>query len=208
MCAARIKRLILGLFVASALTVPGFAQTATTAQQSSSVAVAGQKLNNKPVMLDRAADSSTVRDERNRALSLIDIEMLNRAESRSDALRAQLLELQFKEIELQAALDDLDYQLTPESIQQALVFIGSVRPMDELRAELRARLESRKSRINEQLELLVSSQARLEDALRDADADCARLRERLGLPRWSDGCQENDETTPGDRDSSPPDSQR
>jgi predicted nucleic acid-binding Zn-ribbon protein len=121
--------------------------------------------------------------------SLIDLEMLTRAEDRSDALRAQLLDLQMKEIDLQARLDDLDYRLTPENIQQAFALVGSARPMDELRGELRERLESEKSRINAQLDLLAATQARLEAAIRDADADCARLRQRLRL--LSDGCDDN-----------------
>ncbi|HTG18138.1 MAG TPA: hypothetical protein VK747_23025, partial [Blastocatellia bacterium] len=54
--------------------------------------------------------------------ALIDVELLTRAENRSDALRTQLLDLQMKEIDLQARLGDLDYRLRPENLQQALIF--------------------------------------------------------------------------------------
>jgi hypothetical protein len=171
-----IKRFLIGLFIALFLAAPGFAQMAM-AQQSPSVGKGERAL----------------RDQ-----ALIDVELLTRAENRSDALRAQLLDLQMKEIELQARLDDLDYRLTPESLTQALVFVGSVRPMDELRDDLRARIEGEKTRVNAQLELLASTRARLEAAISDAEAECARLRQRLRLLRSSDGCQDGNEEAPGD----------
>jgi septal ring factor EnvC (AmiA/AmiB activator) len=136
------------------------------------------------------------RDQRDQAQ--IDVELLTRAENRSDALRAQLLDLQMKEIDLQARLDDLDYRLKPESINQALVFVGSVRPLDELRDDLRARIESEKTRVNAQLELLASTQARIEAAISDADSECARLRQRLRLLSSGDGCREDNGAAPGD----------
>lgn len=149
---------------------------------------------------------TAARDRRDQAL--IDAELLTRAENRSDALRGQLLDLQMKEIDLQARLDDLDYRLRPESLNQALVFVGSVRPMDELRDDLRARVESEKTRTNAQLELLAATRARLEVAISDADAECERLRQRLRLVRSSDACQEGNEAAPADGESSSPTSQR
>jgi predicted nuclease with TOPRIM domain len=85
-----------------------------------------------------------------------------------------------RELDLQTCVDDLDYQLTPDSIQRALAFVGSVRPMDELRDALRVRLESEKARLNKQFELLESRRGRLEAAISEADADVERLRQRLG----------------------------
>ena len=38
-----------------------------------------------------------------------------------------------REFELETRLDELNYQMTPDRIQRALAFVGSVRPMDELR---------------------------------------------------------------------------
>ena len=197
MCTKHIKRFLIGLFTALLLAAPGFAQMAT-AQQPPSVGKGepGQGLKGKPVMIDRVADSFTARDQRDQAQ--IDVELLTRAENRSDALRAQLLDLQMKEIDLQARLDDLDYRLRPESLAQALVFVGSVRPMDELRDDLRGRIESEKTRTNAQLELLASTQARIEAAISDADSECARLRQRLRLLSSGDGCREDNGAAPGD----------
>lgn len=64
------------------------------------------------------------------------IEMLMRTEQRAESLRAKLLDLEMKEIELPARLEDFDVRLRPENIQKALSLVGSVRPMDEFARSL------------------------------------------------------------------------
>ena len=150
-------------------------------------------------MFEAVAQTST-----RAASDLVEMEMLMRVEQRAEALRARLLDLQMKEIELQACLEDLDYQLRPENIQGALARVGSVRSTAELHNDLRTRLESEKGRVNKQLELLGSTRARLEAAIRYADQECIRLREQPGLPPASDACQEGGGPAPGGGDSSSP----
>jgi hypothetical protein len=171
MCTIQIKRVVVGLFVALILAAP------TIAQQPE-----------RPSPLPVRVPGQSLKEEQ--APSLIAVEMLKRAEQRGDILRAQLFDLKMKEIDVEARIDDLDYRLRPESIQQALALVGSPRPMDELRDDLRARLEGEKGRANQQLELLADTQARLEAAIRDTDAETALLRERLRLPRAGDACGE------------------
>ena len=173
MCTIQIQRILIGLFVALILAAPAVAQPAPERPSPWLARVPGENLKEE------------------QAPSLIDVEMLKRAEQRGDVLRAQLFDLKMKEIDVQARIDDLDYRLRPESIQQALALLGSPRPMDELRDDLRARLEGEKGRANQQLDLLAATQARLEAAIRDSDAECALLRERLRLPRAGDACGEN-----------------
>jgi len=173
MCTIQIKRVAVGLFVAFVLTAPTMAQPPPERPSPLPVRVAGQSLKEE------------------QAPSLIAVEMLKRAEYRGDVLRARLFDLKMKEIDVQARIDELDYRLRPESIQQALALVGSPRPMDELLGDLRARLEGEKGRANQQLELLAATQARLEATIRDADAECALLRERLRLPRAGDACGGN-----------------
>jgi len=160
MCKLQIKRVLAGLTVGLALATPGFAQSSG----------------------DRSPDSRERTTLKAPAQSLIDLELLSRAEQRADTWRVRLFELQMKEADLQGRLEDLDYQLTPDGIQQALAFVASVRPMDELRDALRIRLENEKSRVNKQLELLASSQEWLEVAINAADAEAERLRQRLSSP--------------------------
>ena len=124
-------------------------------------------------------------------------ETIARAEDRTEALRSRLVELQIQEVDLQSRLDDLDYALTPDSIQRALAFVGSVRPMDELRASLRERLESEKARLTKQLELLASGRERLEAELSRADAEVDRLRQRLACISWRIGAWQTSEASIG-----------
>jgi hypothetical protein len=111
-------------------------------------------------------------------IGLIDRETVARAEERIDALRAKLFDLEIREMDLLARLEDLDDRLSPEGIQRALMFVASPRPMDEFREALRIRLESQKARVNRQLELLTENRERLESAIREAEAELERLRQR------------------------------
>jgi hypothetical protein len=124
MCKIQITRFLLGFSVALAMAAASMAQS----QES------------------RSSDGCERNGLTAKANSHIDLEMATRAEQRVESLRAQLFDLEMIELELQARVDDLDYQLTPDGIQRALAFVGSVRPMDELRDALRVRLEGEKAR--------------------------------------------------------------
>jgi len=114
-----------------------------------------------------------------RASSLSDLDLLSRAEERADAMRARLVDLQLKEADLKTRIDDLDERMKPENVQQALAFVGSVRPMDELRDALRLRLEGEKAKANDALQLLESNRIQLETAISETDTEIARLRQRV-----------------------------
>jgi len=134
------------------------------------------------------------------ASDLVEMEMLARAERRAEDFRSRLLDLQMKEIEIQAYLEYLDYRMRPENIQKALELVGSPRPMDELRNDLRMRLESEKERVNRRLELLGSTRDRLEAAIREADKESVRLRKQLGLPSPTGAGEEGSAPNPGGGD--------
>ncbi|MGA9770987.1 MAG: hypothetical protein WBV94_18270 [Blastocatellia bacterium] len=114
--------------------------------------------------------------------NLIDLEILARTEQRAEALRARLFDLQVQELNLQARIEDLDYQLLPANIRQTVMYVGLVRPMEELRETWRKRLENEKDRVNRQLELLTSNRQQLEAAISRVDAEIDRLRLQLELP--------------------------
>lgn len=181
MCAGILKRFLIGLstvvMLASpylALSSPYFAEAAT-GQRSA--------FTERSVAAGSADYGQNADAQKDRDQSRVDVGMLTRAENRAEALRSQLVNLQMREIELKARIDELDYQMKPESIQQALALVGSVRPRDELGATLRARLEAEKSRTNAKLELVAATRVKLETALRDAEAECERLRQRLRQPQ-------------------------
>ena len=152
----QITRLLAGLFLALSLGATGLAQSGGT----------------------RPPDEGENATLKSQAKGLIERDVLARAEERAESLRTRLFEVQMQELDLQNQLDYLDFRLTPDSIQRALAFIGSARPMDELRDGLRARLENEKERVNKRLEFLTTSRERLEAEINRADAEVERIRRR------------------------------
>ncbi len=88
---------------------------------------------------------------------------------RAANLRAQLVEMQARQTELQMHLQQLADELQPENIERALAGIGSTHPED-LRAQRRRQLEIEKKGVELQLDTLAASRARLEAAIASADA--------------------------------------
>ena len=153
----QIIRILSGIFLTLAIAASGWAQTSE----------------------GRRSDKCETNAMSARVSDLIDIDAVARAEQRAEALRNQLFDLEMRELDLRARIDDLDYEMTPDRIQRALAFVGSVRPMDELRDALRLRLENEKARLNKQLELLDSRRERLVELIQEADADVERLRQTI-----------------------------
>ena len=89
------------------------------------------------------------------------------AESAAD-LRVRLAEVQLRQADLQARLNQLDEALKPENIEHSLAGVGSTRP-EELREQLRRQLTIERDGVNRQLDLLATSRTRLESAIQIAD---------------------------------------
>jgi hypothetical protein len=168
MCKIQIRRFLAGLFLAVALGAQAAAQAG--GRPSDSCESAPPKIS--------AADKIIAADK----ISAADRAAVARAEDRVEALRAKLFDLQMQEIELRARVEELDIRLMPEAIHRQLALVGSVRPMDELRNGLRKLLESDKARVTRMLELLVSSEERLEAEILEAEAELERARERVSAP--------------------------
>jgi peptidoglycan hydrolase CwlO-like protein len=105
-------------------------------------------------------------------------DLLMKEEQRAEALQAQIQDVIDKDAPLQTRIDQLDEQLRPDNIDQALAGVGSMRP-EEAKDALRRRLGNEKRRIQAQLDLLHQSQARLQASVATADASIQRLRLRL-----------------------------
>ena len=86
-----------------------------------------------------------------------------------ETLRAQLLDVQAKESELQARARQLDEDLKPENIERSLAGIGSTRP-EELREQRRRQLTIERDSVLAQLKLVATSRERLEAVIRTAEA--------------------------------------
>jgi hypothetical protein len=90
-------------------------------------------------------------------------------QDRATNLRAQLVEVEAKQGELQIRLQQLTEDIKPENIEHALAGIGSTHPED-LREQRRRQLEIEKKGVESQLDTLAASHARLESAIASADA--------------------------------------
>lgn len=95
------------------------------------------------------------------------------AQERAESLRAQLVEVETKQAELQARLQKLEESLKPENIEANLAGIGSTKPED-LREQRRRQLEIERNGVKTQLDLLANSRTRLETAIARADAEAYR----------------------------------
>ena len=87
----------------------------------------------------------------------------------AERLRAQLLEVQFKEEDLRLRLAELDEAIKPENIERSLAGVGSTKP-EELREARRRQLAIQRDGVLAQLNTLGTSRQRLETAIANAEA--------------------------------------
>jgi chromosome segregation ATPase len=131
-------------------------------------------VNRLSTQVNQLTDKLGQMEEQQRAL--VNLERLSRAEQRAENLRAQLRDVQAKEADLQARLEQLDYALQPENLDNALAGFGSTRP-EQLREQRRRQLESERSRVRSQLDQLTNNRTRLESAIANADAEADKIRQ-------------------------------
>lgn len=127
--------------------------------------------------------------------TLVDLERLSRADQRAETLRAQLRDVQEKEANLQARKEQLEYDLKPDNIERSVATFGTTHP-EEARDARRRSLENEKSRVQTQLDLMVTSRQRLETAIATADQEADRLRKRID--EANEGQQPATNTNPTD----------
>jgi len=110
--------------------------------------------------------------------SMVDLERLSRAEQRSLQLRAELRDVQTKKADLEAHLEQVEYELKPENIERAAAGYGTTRP-EELRAQRQRQLEGDRNRTRAQLDQLTANEARVQQALATSDAEVDRLQKKV-----------------------------
>lgn len=95
------------------------------------------------------------------------------ARERAADLRRQLSDVEAKQAELQARLQQIEENLKPENIERSLAGVGSTRP-EELREQRRRQLEIERTGVRSQLDLLAASHSRLETSILQADGEAYR----------------------------------
>ena len=109
---------------------------------------------------------------------LLNLDILTRAEQRSESLRRQIFELMEKESTYKTRIDSLDYDLRPEAIERHTAITGSLRP-EELRANRKKALESEKTNLQNLITEIQKTRSTLELNLQRSEALVERLRTKL-----------------------------
>lgn len=136
-----------------------------------------QTINSLSNQVDRLNNKLTQMQQNDR--TLIDMERLTRAEQRAESLRAQQVDVEGKLADLQAKLEQIEYQLRPENIERAAGY-GTVHP-EEARDTRRRQLENERGRVMAQVRILETSRARLETSVGTADAEVDSLRRKIEM---------------------------
>lgn len=116
-------------------------------------------------------------DEKQKRL-LLNLDILNRAEQRSESLRKQLFELMEKESNIKAKLDMIEVNLRPEAIDREVAFAGTLRPED-LRAMKKKQLEVEKNNLTNIMIEVQKTRTVLDQNLQRSDQMVEKLRVKL-----------------------------
>jgi phage shock protein A len=125
----------------------------------------------------------------------MDMERLTRAEQRAEQLRSQLMDIQGKIADFEAKLEQIDWALRPENIDNSMAGYGSTRP-EAARDARKKQLESERTRVQAQLKLAETSKTRLEIAVNNADSEVDSLRAKLEQRRAQMDAQPAQTTPP------------
>ncbi len=106
---------------------------------------------------------------------LMSLDILSRAEQRSETLRKQLYEIIEKENTVKARVEQLTFEMRPEMIDRNAAFTGSLRPED-VRDARRKSLESEKRNLESLLVQLQANREKLEQTVQRADYLVEKIR--------------------------------
>jgi len=109
---------------------------------------------------------------------LLNLDILTRAEQRSEALRKQLFEMIEKENSVKSRLDQIDIDIKPEVIERALQLSGSMKP-EEVRENRRKSLAAERNNLQALLTEIQRTRSNINFNLEKADAMVEKLRAKL-----------------------------
>jgi hypothetical protein len=125
----------------------------------------------------QAANTKNTYEEKQKVL-LINLDILTKAEQRSESIRKQRFELIEKENTIRTRMDQIDVESRPEVIERSVATIGSLRP-EELREAKRKSLDAEKRNLQNLLSEVISTRSRLDGDLVKSDALVEKLRNKL-----------------------------
>lgn len=116
-------------------------------------------------------------DEKQKRL-LMNLDILTRAEQRTETLRRQLFDMIEKESTIKTKLDQIENDIRPETIERSVAFAGSLRP-EELRNMRKKNLEIERTNLQSLLVEIQKTKANLDQNLHKADGLVEKLRTKL-----------------------------
>ncbi len=116
-------------------------------------------------------------DEQQKRL-LLNLDILTRAEQRSESLRKQLFEMIEKENSVKTRLDQISSDLRPEAISRSSIFSGSMKP-EEIRELRQKSLDSEKRNLESLLSEIQTTRGSLALTLTKSDMLVDKLRLKL-----------------------------
>ena len=105
-------------------------------------------------------------------------DLMIKEEDRIRSLQSDLNDMASKETALNKRLDEIDREQQPDRIQRNLAGVGSMRPEEE-RDAIMKKLSNEKRQIQNQLEMLRRTRARVASLISNAEASISRLKQRL-----------------------------
>lgn len=149
--------------------------TQTTPKTGSTTDTKLKSLSQRVNKLEAAKPSDA--DEKQRRM-LLNLDILTRAEQRSESLRKQLFEMIEKENDTKTRLDEIDIQSRAENIERVVQVAGSLRP-EEVRETRRKSLEAERTNLASLLAQIQSAKATISTSLEKADSMVEKLRTKL-----------------------------
>lgn len=117
------------------------------------------------------------KDEKQKRL-LLNLDILSRAEQRSESLRKQMFEMIEKENVVKGRIEQIEIDIRPESIERALQLSGSMRPED-VREARRKSLAAERANLQSLLAEIQSTRANLSLNLQKSETVVEKLRTKL-----------------------------
>ncbi len=124
-----------------------------------------------------AARKPETQDEKQKRL-LLNLDILTRAEQRSESLRKQLFEMVEKESSIKSKLDLIEVNIRPEVIEREVAHAGTMRPED-LRALKKKQLEIERTNLQAILAEIQKTKTVLDQNLQRSELMVEKLRIRL-----------------------------
>jgi len=109
---------------------------------------------------------------------LMNLDILTRAEARSESLRKQMFEMIEKENSLKSRLEQIEFDIRPEMIERTLQMAGSMKP-EEIRDNRRKSLAAERLNLQGLVSEIQTNRANLSNSLTKSDIMVDRLRTKL-----------------------------